>query len=273
MTEPEQPEPPDLDAARLRLDVAVQQLVQPSTEKLDRDPAPDLDDTDQARDLELQRDHARALRNRDHAGARRALERLTDHRRRVHDEHHRRARTIQQTELPSLLDQLEAAVESSSSLGGPSGAGATRSPIGLAAAELLADIRHAVRWGTLAHPDGKPLPPTLRDQLRAWVARAGHWQTEAPHYLAIAAQRAEQWVEKARAILTPPRTFGIAGACPRCGRRTAHVRDDAGDYVRRDAVQVDYATETARCLAHDCDGVWPPEMLAWLGATMRAEGA
>jgi hypothetical protein len=271
MTDDEPQLQPDLDAARLSLEVAVQQLIQPATEHIDRDPDPDLAAEDRDRDLWLQGEHARALRRRDHAAARRALQRLTDHRRRAADQETHRARTARQTELPSLLDQLQAAVESSTSLGGPSGSGPTRSPIGLAAAELLADIAHAVRWGQLAHPDGKELAPTLAEQLREWVARSGYWRTHAAAYLAIAAQRAEQWVAKARAILTPPRTFGLVGECPACHRRTAHVRDDAGEWVRKDAVQVDYATETARCVGYGCGAVWPPEMLAWLGATMRAE--
>lgn len=276
MTEPTE-QPPDLDAARLRLDTAVQQLVQPTTEHIARDRPehhPDVADVQREHDHEIARLKRRLTDQRSRLGTgtewqqARTTDAVTHTRRRIaHLEEQAQQRRVQQAQLPSLLDQLQAAVESTTGSNGAAGARAYRSAIGFAAAELVADMQHAVRWGNLAHPD-KPLADTLHQQLRDWAGRAGHWQTERPAYLLAAAHDAERWVTQARALLNPPRTFGLVGACPHCGRRTAHIRDDTGEYVRRDALQVSYTDEVARCVVPGCGASWPREKWGLLGGAI-----
>lgn len=264
MTEPEQPEPPDLDAARLRLDVAVQQLIQPSTEKLNRDRPehhPDAADIQAEHDAEIAR-LQRRLRDQQ---SRRDHDAMTYTERRIEQLAERaRARTVQQTQLPSLIDLLQDELAASTSRGGAPSAGATRSLLALPIAELLGDIRHTLRTARPAPPRHAP----LAEQLRAWNQNAGHWRTEHPDYLAHAADQAEKWVHTARTLLNPPRTFGLVGECPACGHRTAHVRDDTGEWIRKDALQVSYADETARCVRPACGATWPREKWGLLGGAI-----
>lgn len=256
MTELAAPYPDhDLAAAELRLATAVAQLVEPTTQRLDRDhPLPgteawtlamaDLADRDR-----LRARLAAALRRRDRPAARRALDALA---RAVTAQ---QARTAVDAVLPPLLDQLAAAVESTQG-GGGAAAGVHRSPIGLAAAELLADIRRTIRWGELA-TDGPGWNPDTAVQLRRWVGRAPIWRDRAPGYLLAAADRAEHWVDQTRLLLDPPRRWSLAAPCPDCGARTAHILDDTGQTVRRPAIEFDRTAGTARCLR--CPARWTTE--------------
>jgi hypothetical protein len=239
--------------ARLRLDTALDQLLNPETQPLDRDHAA-------ARQLlrEANRDHlnrirelARRLRTNPHDPAIRRDLRAAGQRHRA-----RRAALAADlardvAELPPLLDQILDAVQSSSSTGGPAGAGAHRSPIGLDAADLLADIRAAL---------GARPGDDLHARLRAW----------APSDLDAAADRAERWVADGRALLNPRRTLEAKAPCPVCGNRHVWQLDPAtGERVRRAALQIDYATGSARCIAPSCTGYWPRERIDLLVAVLR----
>lgn len=271
MTDPEHHEQPgpDLLLAQLSLDAAVQQLIQPATETIQRataDTDPAVRDTDTehtTRTRELRAQHTAARLRRDPAAMRRALTQLI-----THEQQHRARRTTTAT-LPSLLDQLRDAVESSSSTGGAASAGAHRSPIGLAAAELLGEIRDAAR--TVPSPrDDQQRPVTdLAALLRHWASHAGHWRTTDPDRLVHSAQAAERWVATGRAVLNPPRRLTAVGACLVCGRATAHVRDDAGEIVRRPALELDPTTGTARCIAPGCGAYWPAEKVPFLAAALE----
>ncbi|MFD1238202.1 hypothetical protein ACFQ34_33410, partial [Pseudonocardia benzenivorans] len=154
-------------------------------------------------------------------------------------------------ELPPLLDQLLEAVHSSTSTGGPAGAGAHRSPIGLDAAQLLGDIRR-----TLGARPGDDLAA----RLRVW----------APTDPDTAADQAERWVADGRALLNPRRTLEAKAPCPVCGNRHVWALDPAtGERVRRAALQIDYATGSARCIAPSCTGYWPRERIDLLVAVLR----
>lgn len=154
-------------------------------------------------------------------------------------------------EIPSLLAQLEAAVEGTGGTNGAPGAGAHRSPIGLEAAELLGQISR-----TVAHRTGP-----LANSIRTWAAtdRADPDQ-------------AEHWVATARDIVNPTRSFEVRGACPLCGRRRVWTTDPTtGTRVRRAALQVSYATRSARCIAPGCTGHWADGYLDHLAAVVQQD--
>lgn len=223
-------EPVSLDAA-LRLSVAVDQLTKPDTATLTRvdplldDQAGALAHADRLTSRRLRAEHEAHLE-----AARNTLARLVAHEQRV------AAQRATTAALPCLLEQLRDAVTSTGGGGGAS-AGVHRSPIGLAAVELLRTIQVEVR----SHGE------LLVDDLRAWT----------PGDVAAAADHAEAWVEAARTLLNPPRRWTHPGACPDCGARTATVTDDSGQLVRRPAIEFDRATARARCLR--CPARWTTE--------------
>lgn len=250
----------ELGAAQARLTEAIRSLLQPTTAPVGRDDvepdACDLEARDRARSASLRAQHAAALARGDAAGMRRALARLIEHEQRAQD----RAQALRATQgrLPSLLEQLQDAVQSTQGGGGAS-AGPHRAPIGLAAAELLAGIRRTVQ--------GRPDQP-LSGRVRSWAAMAGHWRTRDPQRLLWAAEDAEGWVAQGRAIVDPPRPLHLAAACPECGIRTVYVHD-SGEDVRRLALQIDRSTGVAYCQA--CAAAWAPEHLPLLAAVLEQQ--
>jgi hypothetical protein len=256
----EQPTAEHALAARLQLEVAIQQLVTPAVQQLDRsrretDPA--VADTEAAaarthheQMTALRARYVHALRRRDDLATRRTLATLvaceSNYKRQ------RAARAAASATIPSLLDQLHAAVESSQGVG--ISAGVHRSPIGLNAAELLGHIQR-----TVGHrPDG---PQPLTERLQHW-ARETARRADAAELLEQATL-AERWVVDARAIVQPDRGFEIRGACPLCGTRYVWVQD-GDERVQKAALQVSYATRSARCIARGCTGHWAPEYLEHL---------
>lgn len=250
----------DLAAARHALDAAVQQLVQPARVLIERDGAehPDVAEVEAdfaAADRYAREQHARARARRDAAGMRRALARLIDL------AEQRKARTADRGWTPPLLDQLRDAVESTSG-GGGAAAGPHRSPIGLAAAELLAHIERTTRC---------PRGADLAAHLRLWVQDAGHWQTDDLDRLVVTASLAASWAVDAHNLLNPSRRLTAVGSCPECGRSTAHVRDDTGEVVRRPALELDPEVGSARCIAPGCGATWPPERIQLLAAVLEEQ--
>lgn len=274
MTEPHaEPTPAELDMARLALDTAVQQLVQPAVEQITRADGI-LDDhvaaqraEERAVEHELEQRHARYLRAGHAAQARRTLEQLSDHRRRVTAARSSEGVTATSAVVPALLDQLLGQVGGNSDSGG-AGAGAHRSPIALAAAELVGHIQRTIRWGRIASGDQDP-DPDVRVQIRRWAARAPVWHADHPEHLVAAATAAEHWVAAIRALISPGKRTTITEPCPHCHRTTARVLDDTGETVRRPALEVDLTHKTARCWS--CNSGWPAEFLAELLAQQRAE--
>lgn len=259
---------PDLAAARAALDAAVQQLTQPTRVPIDRDSAahPDVAEVEaeaQRRhadaDRRLRAQHANALHRRDSAGMRRALARIIALERQRRDQ--ATARAADRGWTPSLLEQLRDAVQSTSGGGGAS-AGPHRSPIGLAAAELLTHIQRTTR---------APADVDLAAHLHGWARDAGHWQTDDPDRLLVNATLAQQWAASAHNLLNPQRPLTLAEPCPECGRAIAHVRDDTGEIVRRAALELDRDTGTARCTAAGCGATWPPERIQLLAAVLEEQ--
>lgn len=239
-----QPEPPDRIATHLRLEVALDQLLNPEVRTLDRDPA------DIARQLA---DEQRAylgligyLADRIRDAAQRGDVDTTERARcgidQAADRHRGRRAAITATRalLPSLLEQLFAAIENSNNTGagGDSRPASHRSPVGLAALALVADIQAR---------SGQPAETELVNHLRVWAAGD---RTDDD------ATNAEHWVEQARAVLNPSRRRTLVGRCLNCGRGYVHLPDDAGEIVRRPALEVD-TDASCRCLG--CGYRWPPE--------------
>lgn len=261
--------PDTLGAAQLALSVAVDQLTQPGQEHLDRDDpqqspaAREVAAEDEQHMATLRRQHAAAQAARHHGQARRYLQRI------IALQHRINARRADRADLPSLLDQLLGAVESSSNnAGGGSTAGVHRSVIGLSAAEIVHDIEITTRWGNTASGGHDP-HPDLAVQLRRWAARSPHWRVANPNYLINAARRAEDWVTAARTQLNPPRRWSHPGRCPNCGAAVAQVPDDTGQIVRRPALELDRTTATARCL--NCPARWESERLPLLAAVLEQQ--
>lgn len=150
--------------------------------------------------------------------------------------------------VPALLDLVCEAVESSSGTGHRSSRGALRSPIGLSAADLLADVESVVGRGP-----------------RSWLVRRVwrwvHAHAADPDTVSTLAG----WVSRAREVVEPPRPLRLAAPCPRCGRAVVHV-EDAGEQVRRPALEVDRSTGWARCLM--CHETWSPAHLVHLAAVL-----
>jgi hypothetical protein len=153
---------------------------------------------------------------------------------------------------------------------------------GVDAAELLAEIDRAVRPTPARQAPYRPLPDVaaapepappreLPRLIRSWASLAGHWRTTRPQRLLDAADTAEAWLARTREVLAPPRRKTLVGACPQCRNTTAHVADGAGEWVRRDALELDVATGVARCLVPTCGARWLPERLAFLGRLLTEQ--
>lgn len=237
--------------ARLRLDTALDQLLNPETQPLDRDHAA-------ARALlrEANRDHlnrirelARRLRAHPHDPAIRRDLRAAGQRHRA-----RRAALAANlattiAEIPSLLERLDDAITSTGGTGNAS-RGVHRSPLNSSAVEVLADIRR-----TTGHREGQ-----LAATLRAWQ----------PTDIEAAADRAEHWVAEARAIVTPARWTEAKRPCPACGTRHVWITED-GQRIRKAAIQVNLTEGFAACCAPACSATWPRERFELLAAALAQE--
>lgn len=163
-------------------------------------------------------------------------------------------RRVAEAVVPSLLDRLLEAVHGSGGSNGANGAGAHRSPIGLAAAELLADIGAAIAWQR-----DRP----LADRLRAWAA--------VPYETADQdAQLVEAWVTTGRAIIEPPRMSEARAACPNCGTRHVTVIED-GERVRKAAISINLTDGYAVCLNRACGTRWDRDHFDLLAAVLRQD--
>lgn len=213
--------------------------------------APLTDDEDRETTERMRMRHGVLLRNRQPAQARRVLAHLIAHERARQDR--AAAYLVAQGHVPSLLEQVCDAVESSSGSGHRTSRGVHRAAIGLSAADLISDIEREVGKGPRA---------ALVRRVWAWV--------RVNHSNAAAVDTIEGWVTRARAVVDPPRPVGLVAACPRCRRRVVHV-EDAGERVRRPALQVDRTTGEARCIAPGCGAQWGPQFLVHLAQVIEQQ--
>jgi hypothetical protein len=243
------------------------ELCNPRRHQLDRDPVElasalgELDDDDRAADRRLRARHADALRRPRQPGqARRALSALREHRTVVAAR--RASLSARDVEVPSLLDQVVDAIESSSGSGHRSSSGPSRSPIGLAAAALVGDIEREVgHHGPRAQ---------LGHAVWTWVAgapvSAGQGGPAAGEVLA-------RWVARAHQVINPPRPVELAAACPQCGTRTVRAPDDSGQVVLRPALQIDRVSGMVTCAASWCRASWGPELWEFLARVLAHDPA
>lgn len=279
-----------LNDAQQRLAAAVGELLQPTRVDVARErgttdiAADQADDEAEHRErmAKLRRRHADYARRRDHAGMRRTLAVIvqweTTHREAL------AAQAARATELPSLLDQLVDAVQSTQGAGGVASAGVHRWHYGVDAAQLLADIDRTVRPTPARQAPYRPLVelpadhrarPRTRDLprlIRSWAGLAGYWRTQRPQQLLANAAAAERWITHARDVLSPRRLLTAVGECPSCGQATAHVAS-GDEWVRRPALEIDVATGWARCIVPGCGSTWAPEQLAFLASVLEQQAA
>lgn len=298
--------PEQLNTAHAALDGAVQQLIQPTVHHVPRsspDEDPSVREVDTEHDAlvaELHAQHARHVRQlraqhaadvRRHDGPRqtrhmgqilKAEDALRTRLAQLEREAAARRATI--TRLPSMVEQLVDAVANTQG-GGGAAAGPHRSPIGLAAAELVHRIERVTRPAPSRRgeyrrldrprpvkPRPKPTADALTASLRHWAAQAGHWRTQQPEQLLDAARTAERWAAAGWEILDPTRITPIPGMCPRCRRRTVHVVDDLGEQVERAVLNLARDEGTVRCTA-PCPEAWGPDRLRWLGELLAEQDA
>jgi hypothetical protein len=263
-------DPAALNTAQAHLAAAVAALLQPTTQPLARLRAvdPEVMATGEAveqahaeRMAVLKARHAAYRARRDAAGMRRVLAALIERERGHQAAVAARQRGV--ADLPSLLDQLVDAVQSTQGGGGAS-SGVHRWTYGVDAAELLARMRATVAARTTAE---------LPTRMRSWASLAGHWRTEDPQRLIDNAELAQHWVAQAREALNPPRRMTAVGACPECGTSIVYTRDDLGEIVRRPALEISVTSGWARCLAEGCTAEWPPERLPLLAAVLEQQAS
>lgn len=243
---------------RQRLTAAVAALCDPTTVRVDRLATTDTDrDAVRATNAEAaanhrdqiafyRRDLARYQAQRNDAMVQRVQE-LIDHREARHAEAIE-ARRVIETSLPSLLDQVLDAVESSTSTGGAPSVGASRSPIGLAASALIHEIERTVGWQR---------DQPLADVVRAWA------YSEAVDLI-------EQWAVTARGIVEPSRTAEARAACPVCGNRWVWAIED-GERVRRAAISINLSAGIAVCLVQACGTTWDRAHFPLLAAALMQD--
>lgn len=244
------------DVAQDPVALAVE-LLNPRRHDLERDQLDQVealaeyDAADHARERRLRERHTAALRRpRQPAQATRALGDLMAHRRAAAA---RRARVAaREAMVPSLLDQVVEAIESSSGSGHRTAAGAHRSPIGLAAAALVGDVERVVGHGPRRR---------LCAAVWAWV-RAGL----GPDTVDGTTAQLAAWVARAHAVVDPPRPVELAAACPQCRARTVRTPDDAGEAVRRPALEIDRVSGMVTCAR--CRAQWGPELWEFLARVL-----
>ncbi|WFG47473.1 hypothetical protein [Pseudonocardia alni] len=245
MTDQHDTAPQQLDpfTAGVQLQVVVDQLTQPTVVHLDRDLTPGTDAWQQQNDDQALVDDAwqqitTAADTRDLHALGTAADTIALARERM------AAREAPTVTVPSLIRQLRDAVSGSGNTdhGAPS-TGAHRSPIALAAHDLLVEIERAI---------GAARRGALNAQLILWCNRVCGDETQ----VVRAAELAADWPDRARALLDPPRKWTTPGECPQCGKDTAYTQQD-GEQHRRPAIEFDRANARARCLC--CSARWEGE--------------
>ena len=159
------------------------------------------------------------------------------------------------TEDP-LLVQLQEAVSSSLRSGSGSGSGGapwTRNVLDSDALHQAAIITSMIGdWCRLA---GAEVTRDPVQDLRAWYAKRLSARDPETFYLGVL----QKWVTTIRALVNPPKTLEILGACPVC--KAVTYTNSTGDTVRNPLVMT-YRPDTAnmhraaRATCRACDTIW-----------------
>jgi hypothetical protein len=167
-------------------------------------------------------------------------------------------------ELPSLLDQLEDAVESSNSHGSKASS-VYKAPAHLDVVALLTDIDRTIAIGLRSVGYRGRLDLPRAQKIKVWASHAGEWRAVRPDYLHESVGVVRRWVIRGRNILVPdPQTIETrAQPCPQCKSRTAMVwNEDLGERVQRPSLYLDTSTLIVVCRC--CGEQWPASMHAFL---------
>lgn len=245
----------DLDAST-RLAHAVAALTTRAPVMLHRDDDTARDELDREhldRIAYLRRRHAEARARKDKAGMRRWVNAMT-----IAGQQHRERRAALVPELvaiPSLVEQLQGAVTSTSGAGSGS-RGVHRSPLNAAAVELLQSMR--ITAGSYA--------PELRASLQYWCEILDETAVD----LEECAAAAERWLAEALEILEPSQVIEAKGPCPICGARWVWT-GQGRDRVRRAAILIDLTKREGRCGAPGCTGYWDSGRVELLASILRQD--
>ena len=166
-------------------------------------------------------------------------------------EHHRRIITpdgpVFRVET-ALLESLRGAVTNGQEAGQVRGGGRAGAPLDLTALSLWQDVETTVGawWREHCHTAGVVRVP-VGNKLRAVVANV----TE-PVVVVRIQEQCEQWIDHIRALLEPPITMALSGACPECGHTHVSLDSDDGQVVYRAALTA--YQDHAVCAA--CEAEW-----------------
>lgn len=164
--------------------------------------------------------------------------------------------------LPSLLDQLEEAIEPSGGTGSGR-ANVYKSPAALEVVGLLTEIDRYVKAGLRMSQPRRPLNRPRAELIEAWLAQAGFWKAVHAEYLYASIGQAKRWVVRAKNILTPdPQTIETqAQPCPSCEARTAFEWNPyLEERVQRPSLyldKVDLVVYCRCCAAQWSAPLWP----------------
>lgn len=172
-------------------------------------------------------------------------------------------------ELAPLLDQLEDAVESSSSRGGKA-ASVYKSPAHLDVVALLTDIDRKLAVGLRGVGYSGRLDLPRAEKIKIWASHAGEWRAVRRDYLHESIFDVRRWVTRGENILMPdPQVIETrAQPCPHCKGRTAMVwNEDLGESVQRPSLYLDMTTLIVHCRC--CGGQWSQQMHAFLALLLE----
>lgn len=166
-------------------------------------------------------------------------------------EHHRRIIT---TDGPAfrvetgLLESLRGAVTNGQESGGARGGSRAGAPLDLTALSLWQGVESTVGAWWREHCDtAGVLRAPVGNQLRSVAANVTD-----PVVVVRIQEQCEQWIDRIRALLEPPITMALSGACPECGHTHVSIDSDDGQVVYRAALTA--YPDHAVCAA--CEAEW-----------------
>lgn len=162
-------------------------------------------------------------------------------------------------ETPSLLDQLEASIQSSMG-GSTSGSSLAFEGAPLNTAALFEAMKIATQIGDWCRIVGAPVTKHLSEDLRAWYAATlskVNWDDTSY------TRNLRRWAGTIRSLLDPPREKYLPDPCPNCGEKDFWK----GGELFMFPLVVKYRTEdpigSATALCRACEKVWNARELAY----------
>lgn len=159
--------------------------------------------------------------------------------------------------IDSLYDQLIEAVPGQF-LGRTNGAARSQPPLWIDAADLLTTIDRTVRtW-----------QPTIPDRITT-ITRLGRiqqhrWRPQDTQLITDYTRQLDDWTNRITTLFTETHIKHLPAACPACNKKTVYRRDNAGELVRKPALQI----TTLGCQCQACKTVWGPELFMHLARVL-----